>query len=390
MALKGLKVIEMAGLAPAPFCGMILADFGANVIRVDRARAPSTDRLGRGKLSIAVNLKQPEGSAVVKKLCSTADVLIEPFRVGVMERLGLGPAELLKENPRLIYARLTGYGQEGPLAVRAGHDINYLAISGLLSRLGRKDERPLPPVNLLADFAGGGLTCALGIMMALFDRTRSGQGQVIDANMVEGANYVGSFIWQMLATPIFTPNKGEGWLDSGAPFYDTYRTKDDKFMAVGALEAQFYSKLIEGLGLKPEDAPQFHDWTELRRKFTEIFASKTQAEWCTIFDNVDACVTPVLTTEEATEYPHNKNKGAFDTVRGPLGKMSVPIPAPRLSETPGSSTNILPDAGENSVQVLTEVCGYSLAECQNLLDSGAVEQAKMVTKMSASQASSKL
>ncbi|PVD20182.1 hypothetical protein C0Q70_20677 [Pomacea canaliculata] len=230
MALKGIKVIELAGLAPAPFCGMILADFGAKVIRVDKPRSHVWETLSRGKMSIIVDLKKEEGAEVLRKLCRTADVLLEPYRPGIMERLGLGPNVLLKDNPRLIYARLSGFGQSGPIATYAGHDINYVALSGVLSMLGRKGERPYPPINLLADFAGGGLTCALGIVMSLFERQTSGQGQVVDTNMVHGSAYVATFLWKSQGLPIWGGQRGENMLDGGAPYYDIYETKDGKFI----------------------------------------------------------------------------------------------------------------------------------------------------------------
>ncbi|NXF89395.1 AMACR racemase, partial [Eubucco bourcierii] len=247
MALGGVRVLELAGLAPAPLCGMILADFGARVVRVDRTRSASnSDVQARGKRSLALNLKRPSGVAVLKRLCRGADVLIEPFRHGVMEKLGLGPEVLLQENPRLIYARLTGFGQTGKYAKSAGHDINYLALSGVLSKLGRKDEKPYAPLNLLADFAGGGVMCAVGIVMALYERTKSGKGQVIDASMVEGVAYLSSFLWKSQNSMLWSRPRGENLLDSGAPFYETYKTSDGKFMAVGAIEAQFYEQLLKG------------------------------------------------------------------------------------------------------------------------------------------------
>ncbi|KAG7164980.1 Alpha-methylacyl-CoA racemase-like [Homarus americanus] len=236
MALRGVRVVEMAGLAPAPFCGMIMADFGASVIRIDKPNAPDIDSLGRGKRSIIVDVKKPEGRNIVKKLCSNSDVLIEPFRRGVMEKIGLGPKELKEDNSRLIYARLTGFGQSGPYADMAGHDINFVAISGLLSMLGRKEGPPTPPINLLADFAGGGLMCALGITLALFERSKSDQGQVIDANMVDGAAYTGSWLYSSRDMPLWCKPRGRNWLDSGAHFYDTYETSDGRYMAVGAVE----------------------------------------------------------------------------------------------------------------------------------------------------------
>ncbi|ELT87540.1 hypothetical protein CAPTEDRAFT_152090 [Capitella teleta] len=381
MALKGVRVVELAGLAPAPFCGMVLSDFGANVVRVDRARAGNAlDRLARGKQSIAVDLKQKEGINVVRKLCCSADVLIEPFRKGVMERLGLGPDQLMSENPRLIYARMTGYGQKGDLSNRAGHDINYLAISGMLSRLGRQGEKPYAPINLLADFAGGGLMCAMGILMALMERHQSGKGQIVDASMVEGAAYVSSFVWQSVDLPMWGAGRGEGWLDGAAPWYDTYETSDGKFMAVGAIEPQFYTQLIKGLGLEPHEAWQFNnDWPQLREKFAKKFASKTQAEWCAIFDEVDACVTPVLSMEEAASYPHNKQLGTFRK-KAQTG-LTVPRPAPALSRTPGATQELNnPEAGQHTYEILSAL-GYKSDEMKRLVEAGAVEQAETASKL---------
>uniref|UniRef100_A0A8C3JPT1 Alpha-methylacyl-CoA racemase n=1 Tax=Calidris pygmaea TaxID=425635 RepID=A0A8C3JPT1_9CHAR len=250
MALSGVRVLELAGLAPAPLCGMILADFGARVVRVDRHpySAITSDRQGRGKRSLALNLKRPPGAAALRRLCCAADVLIEPFRHGVMEKLGLGPDVLLRDNPRLIYARLTGFGQTGKYAKSAGHDINYLALSGVLSKMGRKDENPYAPLNLLADFAGGGVMCALGIVIALYERTKSGKGQIIDASMAEGVAYLSSFLWKSQNLGMWDRPRGENVLDSGAPYYETYKTSDGKFMAVGAIEPQFYETLLKGLG----------------------------------------------------------------------------------------------------------------------------------------------
>nr|XP_006627299.1 PREDICTED: alpha-methylacyl-CoA racemase [Lepisosteus oculatus] len=374
MALAGVRVIELAGLAPAPFCGMVLADFGARVIRVDRTRTTmAMDVQARGKLSVALNLKKPEGAAVLRKLCLKSDVVLEPFRKGVMEKLGLGPEELLKENPRLIYARLTGFGQSGSFATAAGHDINYLAMSGLLSKLGRSSENPYAPLNLVADFAGGGLLCAMGIVLALYERTRSGRGQVIDASMVEGAAYVGSFIWKSQNLGLWNRPRGHNLLDSGAPFYETYETADGKHMAVGAIEPQFYNELIKGLGLDPTELPlqmSVSDWPELKRIFTETFASKTQAEWSKIFDGTDACVTPVLSLEEVSSHPHNRERGSF--IKDAQGEVS-PRPAPLLSRTPASpSSSRDPFIGEHTRTVLAEY-GYSSAQIDSLLSAGVIE-----------------
>ncbi|XP_049909307.1 alpha-methylacyl-CoA racemase [Epinephelus moara] len=374
MALAGVRVIELAGLAPAPFCGMILADFGAKVIRVDRTKVGmSLDTQGRGKRSVAINLKKSEGVSLLRKLCVQSDVVLEPYRKGVMEKLGLGPQELLKENPRLIYARLTGYGQSGSYATAAGHDINYLAMSGLLSRLGRSGEKPYAPLNLIADFAGGGLTCALGIILALLERTKSGKGQIIDASMVEGAAYVGSFAWKSRSTGMWNHPRGQNMLDSGAPFYDTYKTADGEYMAVGALESQFYGELLKGLELDAGDLPpqtSMADWPELRRIFTQRFASKTQADWSRIFDGTDACVTPVLSFDQVSSHPHNQERASF--MKDSSGEES-PRPAPVLSRTPAKPC-LAPDPviGEHTVEVLNEY-GFTSAEVDQMLTAGVVE-----------------
>ncbi|KAM9840998.1 alpha-methylacyl-CoA racemase isoform 1-T2 [Aulostomus maculatus] len=374
MALAGVRVIELAGLAPAPFCGMILADFGAKVIRVDRTKVGmALDTQARGKRSVAINLKTPEGVDLLRKLCVQSDVVLEPYRKGVMEKLGLGPQELLKENPRLIYARLTGYGQSGSYASAAGHDINYLAMSGLLSRLGRSGEKPYAPLNLLADFAGGGLTCAMGIVLALLERTTSGKGQIIDASMVEGAAYVGSFVWKSQSIGMWDRSRGENMLDSGAPFYDTYQTSDGQYVAVGAIEPQFYKRLLEGLELDAGNLPpqmSSPDWPELRRIFTECFASKTQAEWSRIFDGTDACVTPVLSFDQVSSHPHNQERGSF--LKDSSGEES-PRPAPVLSRTPAEPCIASdPVIGEHTVEVLEDY-GYDSAQIDQMLAAGVVE-----------------
>ncbi|XP_033890415.1 alpha-methylacyl-CoA racemase [Acipenser ruthenus] len=382
MALAGIRVIELAGLAPAPFCGMILSDFGAKVIRVDRTKASMTvDVQSRGKQSVVLDLKKPEGAAVLKRLCAESDVLIEPFRNGVMEKLGLGPNEILKDNPRLIYARLTGFGQSGSYAKAAGHDINYVAMSGLLSMLGRHNENPYAPLNLLADFAGGGLICAMGIVLALLERVKSGQGQVIDTSMVEGAAYVGSFLWKSQNLGLWNRSRGENMLDSGAPFYETYKTADGKYMAVGAIEPQFYEELIKGLDLDSSQLPlqmSFSDWPELKRIFTETFASKTQAEWSKIFDGTDACVTPVLSLDEVSSHPHNRERGSF--IVDAQGEIS-PRPAPLLSRTPAMPClSGGPLIGEHTDLVLAEH-GYSKDEIAKLQSSGIIECNKTKSRL---------
>ncbi|KAE8636547.1 hypothetical protein XENTR_v10003036 [Xenopus tropicalis] len=373
MALAGVRVLELAGLAPAPFCGMILADFGAKVIRVDKSSSNVImDTMARGKKSIVVNLKNREGISVLKKLCKKSDVLIEPFRHGVMESLGLGPDIMLKENPQLIYARLTGFGQSGKYAKSAGHDINYVSMSGLLSKLGVKNDSPTPPLNLLADFAGGGLICALGIVMSLYERTMSGKGQVIDCSMVEGAAYVGSFIWKSQKLGLWSNSPGENLLDGGAPFYTTYMTADGKFMAVGPLETKFYAELLKGLELDASELPHqmsFSDWPEMKRIFAQKFREKTQAEWCRIFDGTDACVTPVLSFSDVALHQHNEDRGSF--ICNDEGELS-PRPAPLLSRTPAApNTSRDPLVGEHTHEILAEY-GFSQREISDLQTRGAV------------------
>ncbi|XP_004324479.4 alpha-methylacyl-CoA racemase isoform X2 [Tursiops truncatus] len=377
MALQGISVVELAGLAPGPFCGMVLADFGAQVVRVDR---PGTrgdlSRMGRGKRSLALDLKQPRGAAVLRSLCARADVMLECFRPGVMEKLQLSPEILQRENPKLIYARLSGFGQSGRFSRVAGHDINYLALSGVLSRIGRSGEAPYAPLNLLADFGGGGLMCALGILMALFERTRSGKGQVIDANMVEGTAYLSSFLWKTQQTGLWGQPRGQNMLDGGAPFYATYRTADGGFMAVGALEPQFYELLLRGLGLKSDELPSqmsITDWPEMKKKFADIFAKKTKAEWCQIFDGTDACVTPVLTFEEVTHCGHHKDRGSFiiDSEQD-----VSPRPAPQLSNTPAvPSSKRDPFVGEHTEEILKEF-GFSQEEISQLKSDKIIESNK--------------
>lgn len=369
MALKGVKVLELAGLAPAPVCGMILADFGAKVTRIDRYGAShlNYDVTARGKRSISINLKKKEGVQILRQLCASHDVLIEPFRPGVMEKLGLGPEPLTQDNPKLIYARLTGFGQTGPYKNMAGHDINYLALSGVLSSLGRKGENPLAPVNLLADFAGGSFVCAMGIMAALLERQNSGQGQVIDSCMVEGAAYVGSWLFASREMNVWGNPRGENFLDSGFHFYETYKTKDSKYMSVGALEPHFYSIFLDKLGLTEDDLPQFEDPDTMKPKLAGIFSTKTQDEWSEIFGGSDACVTPVLEQQDAMEHPQNKFRGSFL----PGG---MPRPAPLLSRTPATPSSLecglLP--GSNSREILVEN-GFSSSSIEELIRDKVVE-----------------
>ncbi|MBB2913169.1 alpha-methylacyl-CoA racemase [Streptosporangium becharense] len=335
--LAGVRVLELAGLAPGPFAGMMLADHGAEVLRVDRvgpvAKAgdrPRADVMDRGKRTIGLDLKSPEGVAAFRELAAHADVVVEVFRPGVAERLGIGPADLHAVNPRLVYARMTGWGQEGPLAPTAGHDIGYIAISGVLSMLGRAGEPPTPPINILGDFAGGGLMLAYGVLLALLERERTGEGRVIDAAMVDGSAALFAMFYHGVQNGSWGP-RGTNLLDTGAPMYDTYETSDGGYMAVGALEPQFWAEMIRLMGLS--DLPDRDDrsrWPELRARLAEAFRSRTRAEWEAVFDGTDACVSPVLGMGEAADHPHNRARGTFVEVGG----VRQPAPAPRLLGVP--------------------------------------------------------
>ena len=375
--LSGIRVIEMAGLAPAPYAGMILADFGAEVIRVDRSPTagsrpdPTRDYLARGKRSIGINMKDPRGVETLLALVDKADVLLEPFRPGVMEKLGVGPKVAMERNPGLVYARLTGWGQEGPYAAMAGHDIDYIALSGALSLFGRPGAKPLPPVNLLGDFAGGGMLCALGIVLALFERSRSGKGQVVDAAMVDGAAHLTSFLYGFFHAGFWSKEAGTNLLDTGAPFYDTYRTSDGGYMAVGAIEPQFYALLLKGLDLDADALPHQMDrerWEEMRDLFTRTFASRTREEWTRVFDGTDACVAPILALDEAAAHPANAARGVF--VPG-IGGKPMPGPAPRLSRTPGHGAPSAPMPGADTEAVLAEA-GIGSDRIAELRAAGAV------------------
>ena len=377
--LDGIKVIEMAGLAPSPYCGMVLADFGADVVVVDRPskgmpeipNVMERNPFDRGKRSIRINLKTTEGLGMLRRMIQGADVLIEPYRPGVMEGLGLGPREALALNPKLVYARLTGWGQDGPYARRAGHDINYIALSGALSLFRRKGERPLPPCNILGDFAGGGMLCGLGILLALIEREKSGKGQVIDAAMVDGATHLLTYFFGLLAHGLMTPDIGTNMLDGGAPYYQTYETADGKFMAVGAIEARFYELLIEGLGLEPSSLPPQNDqarWPELTARFAEVFRSRTRDEWTAIFEGKDACVAPVLELDEVSFHAHNRGRGLIANLDG----VSQPAPAPRLSRTPGAATKAGASRGAETREIL-EALGYSPGEMEEYYQKSIVE-----------------
>ncbi|SDF67558.1 alpha-methylacyl-CoA racemase [Blastococcus fimeti] len=356
--LSGVRVVEFAGLGPGPFCGMLLADLGADVVRIDRRGGGgglgATSLLDRGKRSIALDLKDPADVEVVRALVRRADVLLEGFRPGVMERLGLGPDALLGENPALVYGRMTGWGQTGPLSHSAGHDIGYIALTGALGASGRPDERPAPPINLLGDFGGGGVFLALGALAALLHARTTGKGQVVDAAIVDGTAVLTTMIHGMLSTGAWQDKRGENLLDTGAPFYDVYRCSDGQFLAVGALEPQFYAALLQGLGVAGDetfpDRYEPEEWPALRERFTELFAGRTRDEWWQVFAGTDACVAPVWSLLEATEDEHNRERGVFVEVDGTV----QPAPAPRFSVTPGAVGSV-PRAGQHSDEIRAEL-----------------------------------
>ncbi|XP_006608409.1 alpha-methylacyl-CoA racemase [Apis dorsata] len=373
MPLKGIKVLELAGIAPGPFCGMILNEFGASIIKVDKIDGfyNTIDVLSHGKRSIALNLKTSQGLDIFKKLSNQSDVIIDPYRAGVMEKLKLGPKELMETNKRLIYARLTGFGQNGPYANMAGHDINFLGLSGLLSLFGRYNQKPTPPANL-TDFTGA-LICVFGIMLALFERNKSNIGQIIDASMVDGSAYIGS--WMYRSQNIFglwgNP-RGKNILDSGAHFYDTYETKDKQYICVGAIESKFYKIFLEKLGISSDEIPQFDKFEKNREKLEKIFKQKTQAEWCDIFDGTDSCVTPVLNLKNVALHAHNKERNTFKIEDDGL---VTPNPAPRLSRTPGISKKYqkIPELGEHTIEILNEL-NFKHEEITNFIANGIVNQ----------------
>ncbi len=350
--LAGLRVVELEGIGPVPHAAMVLADLGADVVRVGRPSgglrlgpAGAVDPTLRGRRLVAANLKEAEGREALLSLVDRADVLLEGLRPGVTERLGVGPDECLARNPRLVYARMTGWGQDGPLAPRAGHDINYISLTGALHAIGRAGERPVPPLNLVGDFGGGSMLLVTGVLAALWEAQRSGHGQVVDAAMVDGASLLVQMVWGMLPTGWWTDERGVNLLDGAAPFYDTYTCADGRFVAVGAIEPQFYRALLEGLGLSPEELPEQMDqsrWPEVKARFAEVFATRTRDEWAGIFAATDACVTPVLAFGEVPAHPHMAARGTVVDHDGTLQA----APAPRFSRTPAEIPVSRPAAAE--------------------------------------------
>jgi alpha-methylacyl-CoA racemase len=365
--LAGYRIIELAGIGPGPFCGMMLSDMGAEVIRVDRygaGAARTKDVLARNRHSIAVDLKKPEGVETVLRLAATADGLFEGFRPGVTERLGLGPEQCMGRNAKLVYGRMTGWGQEGPMAQAAGHDINYIGLSGALHAIGRKGERPVPPLNLVGDFGGGGMLLAFGMVCGLLEAQKSGKGQVIDAAMVDGAATLMAMFFTMGAAGAFKDQRGTNLLDGGAHFYDTYETGDGKHICIGSIEPQFYALLLEKTGVdKAQFAPQMDpaQWPALKAELTRVFKTRTQAQWCEIMEGTDVCFSPVLSIFEAPQHPHNKARGSFIEVDGVI----QPAPAPRFSRTAAEVSHGARRPGEDTATVLAN-CGFSAAEIADL------------------------
>lgn len=371
--LAGLTVVEFAGIGPAPFAAMLLADMGAEVIQVDRTAAGSSwipGFMARGRRRISVDLKHPDGLGLAMRLVERADIVIEGFRPGVAERLGVGPEECLARNARLVYGRMTGWGQEGPLAHTAGHDIDYLAISGALWPIGSGDRPPPPPLNLVGDFGGGAMFLVVGLLAAVHEARVSGIGQIVDASMVDGSALLTTMFHEMRASGLWEDERGANLLDGGAPFYTTYATADGGYMAVGALEPRFYAELLDGLGLGEADLPAQMDrsgWSVLRERFALVFAKKTRAEWEAVFGGTDACVSPVLSWEEAPHHPHNVARGLFVTT----GEGLMPGPAPRFSRTPGALAGEKSPPGAQTDEILAEL-GLSPADIEALRVASAV------------------
>ena len=376
--LAGVKVLEIAGIGPGPFCAMMLADMGADVVRIDRAQnvtggdpaSPPSDVLMRGRRSIGVDLKNPDGVETVLALIEGADALLEGFRPGVMERLGLGPDVALVRNPKLVYGRMTGWGQDGPYATAAGHDINYIALAGALEPLGRRGEAPVPPLNLVGDFGGGGMLLAYGLVCGLLSAQRTGEGQVVDAAMVDGSAVLMMMFHAFRAMGIWEDQRGSNMLDTGAHFYDVYETADGKYVSIGSIEPQFYTELLRLTGLEGEDLPWQHDksaWPALKERLSEVFRAKTRDEWCDVMEGTDVCFAPVLSMAEAPAHPHNVHRQTFLNLDGVV----QPAPAPRFSSTPAEVQRPPAHAGQHTDEVLAE-WGFDDDRIAKLRDAGAV------------------
>ena len=370
--LQGLRVVELAGIGPGPFAAMLLADLGADVVRIDRPGATPTfgytgiDLLTRGRRSVAVDLKHPDGAATVLALAERADVLLEGFRPGVAERLGLGPDACLERNPRLVYGRMTGWGQDGPLASTAGHDVGYIAVTGALHAIGRAGGPPQVPVNLLGDFGGGAMYLVVGVLAALLESRSSGRGQVVDAAIVDGTAHLSTMVLGMMAGGLWQDRRGVNLLDTGVPWYDVYETADGGHMAVGSLEPQFYTELLDRLGLT-DAAPPREDPDRLRVLLIDTFRTRTRDEWTAVFDGSDACVAPVLSYAEARQHPHLQARGTYVESH----EIVQPAPAPRFSRTPGGLDRPPPAPGQHTREALAD---WGVTGVDDLLRSGAVSQ----------------
>ena len=373
--LVGLKIVEFAGIGPGPFCGMLLADLGADVVRIDRAESAGRghpDLANRGKRSIAVDLKKPEGIEAALSLLEKADGLLEGFRPGVMERLGVGPDVALKRNPRLVYGRMTGWGQTGPWSQMAGHDIDYIALTGALHTMGRKDEPPAPPLNLVGDFGGGALYLAFGLLAGIIEAKSSGKGQVVDCAMIDGAASLMTMFYNMKAVGMWSAERDSNLLDGGAHFYDTYTCADGKWLAVGSIEPQFHAELVKGLGLPADTFGMYMDrskWPEFSQRIADVVKTKTRDEWMKVFDGTDACVAPVLSMDEAPQHPHNAERNTFVEAFGVM----QPNAAPRFSRTAGAVNGAPAIAGKHSNDVL-ESWGIAADRRDAFLKAGAVAQ----------------
>lgn len=376
--LSGVKIVEFGGIGPPPMCAMLLADMGADVLRIDRTQPsglglpvpPRFAVMDRSRRSVAIDLKKPEGIGTVLRLLDQADALIEGFRPGVMERLGLGPEVCLARNPRLVFGRVTGWGQTGPLAQAAGHDLNYIALTGAAHAIGRRGQPPTPPLNLVGDFGGGGLYLALGIVAALYEAQRSGQGQVVDAAMVDGAASLMSSLYGLFAAGMIDNRRGENILDSGSHFYDVYETADGKFISIASIEAKFYAELLQRLGLQNEALPDQMDrerWPEVKERFGKLFRTKTREEWCKILEGTDVCFAPVLRFDEAPHHPHNRERNAFVEVEGVM----QPAPAPRFSRTSSQIQRPPATPGEHTEEGLFD-WGFSREEIKKLREAGVI------------------
>lgn len=373
--LAGLKVVELAGIGPGPYAAMLLADMGAEVVRVERpgpqgsSVPPDKDVLRRNRRSVVLDLRDPRGVAAVLELVAGADVLLEGFRPGVTERLGLGPEDCRAVNPRLVYGRMTGWGQEGPLASAAGHDIGYIAITGALGAIGDADGRPVPPVNLVGDFGGGSTFLVMGVLAACWEAARSGRGQVVDAAIVDGAASLTGLLHGMMAGGLWRDRRGVNMLDGGQPWYDTYATSDGRWMAVGALEPQFYAELVRLLELGPEvaDRSDPKTWPALRTALEQAFLTRTQEQWTDVFEGTDACVAPVLSLVEAAEHPHLAKRDTFVEVGG----VTQPAPAPRFSRTTSGLPQAPPPIGQDTREVLTQ---WGVADVDALIADGVAVQ----------------